>query len=71
MNSIEDKVKTIVNNGDNIINSQFYKKYYDYIALYNDLISKGVVCKRQSQMSTILDNPNNIIIFNSRNAIVN
>ena len=54
MTSAVDKVQDIIKEF-NTSSSQFYNDYKKTSAMYQDLLDKGVVSKRQSQLLTISD----------------
>jgi len=54
MLSVVDKVqKELKKSNDS--NDQFYSEYKKFDAMYQDLLKKGVVSKRQSQLLSITD----------------
>ncbi len=54
MTSVVDKVQSVLNK-DEDSNHQFYRDYVKFALMYQNLIEKGVVSKRQSQLLSISD----------------
>jgi len=54
MLSVVDKVQEELKKSDNS-NSQFYRDYKKFDSMYQELLDKGVVSKRQSQLLSITD----------------
>ena len=54
MLSVVDKVQEVLKKSDNS-NSQFYSDYKKFDSMYQELLDKGVVSKRQSQLLSITD----------------
>jgi len=54
MTSVVDKVQSVLKK-DNDSASQFYRDYKKFALMYQNLIDKGVVSKRQSQLLSISD----------------
>ena len=53
---ITDEVMSIIEmNQNKNISSQFFKDYQILMGKYNELIDKGIINKRQSQICTISD----------------
>jgi hypothetical protein len=54
MPSVVDKVQEAIKKTDDS-NDQFYREYKIFDSMYKELLNKGVVSKRQSQLLSITD----------------
>jgi len=54
MTSVVNKVQDIIKNSEDS-NDQFYREYKKFDSMYQELLNKGVVSKRQSQLLLITD----------------
>jgi len=54
MPSVVDKVQKVLKESDDS-NNQFYRDYKKFDSMYQELLNKGVVSKRQSQLLSITD----------------
>jgi hypothetical protein len=52
--SIVEQVEKITDN-EEILTSQFYTDYQDILSSYNTLIENGIITKRQSQLCSVSD----------------
>jgi hypothetical protein len=54
MTSIIDNVQSVLKKTDNY-ESRFFSDYKNFIVIYQDLLDRGIVSKRQSQLLSISD----------------